>query len=168
MGSPFSTPQVEEQRGRWVPLAIAAAVILGVLIALFIVSRNTPKETGPAPEDPYRTNIQFSNLKLSQAQNFVGASVTYLEGDIANTGVKSVTGMQVECIFRNTMGQVVDRQTQPLMVIQQRPGYADAVPLAAQPLTPNMQTPFRLTFEHISADWNQGLPELRLIKINTK
>ena len=48
------------------------------------------------------------------------------------------------------------------------PSRADAISLSQQPLTPNMQKEFRLTFEHISADWNQGLPELRFTRIVTQ
>jgi hypothetical protein len=42
------------------------------------------------------------------------------------------------------------------------------VSLAQHPLTANMQAEFRLTFEHISADWNQGVPELRFVHITTQ
>lgn len=164
MGTPFSTPQVEERRS-WTPLAIGAAVIVvGVIVAL-ILSRSQPKPTGPVPEDPYSANLKVSDMKASEAKNFAGGSVYYLEGKIANNGPKTVTAATVEAVFRNSLGEIVDRQTQPLMVIEQRPGYDDAVSLGQHPLTPNMQTDFRLTFEHISADWNQGVPEIRFIRI---
>ncbi|HUN89361.1 MAG TPA: hypothetical protein VMU28_11245 [Terriglobales bacterium] len=167
MGTPFSTPHVEERRS-WAPMAIAAGVIvLGLVIAL-VLSRTQPKPTGPVPEDPYASNIKVMDVHASQAQNFAGGSVYYLEGEIANTGSKSVTGATVEAVFRNALGEVVDRQSQPLTILQQRPGYTDSVSLAQHPLTANMQDQFRLTFEHISADWNQGVPELRFIHIETQ
>jgi len=149
-------------------MAIAAGVIvLGLVIAL-VLSRTQPKPTGPVPEDPYASNIKVMDVHASQAQNFAGGSVYYLEGEIANTGSKSVTGATVEAVFRNALGEVVDRQSQPLTILQQRPGYTDSVSLAQHPLTANMQDQFRLTFEHISADWNQGVPELRFIHIETQ
>ena len=104
-------------------------------------------------------------MKASEARNFAGASVYYLEGKIANNGTKMVTGATVEAVFRNALGEVVDDQKQQLMILEERPGYTDAVPLAQHPLTANMQMEFRLTFEHISADWNQGGPEIRFIHI---
>jgi Protein of unknown function (DUF2393) len=168
MGSPFSTPQIEESRSRWIPLAVGAGVILVVLAAIFVFSRNQPQNTGPAPEDPYASNLRIMNLNLSQAENFVGGNVTYIHGQIANMGDKTMTGATVEVVFRNMMGQVVDRQTQPLMLVTQMPNYVDSTTLDKHPLTPNTQKEFRLTFEHISADWNQGLPEMRFIKINTR
>jgi len=167
MGTPFSTPQVEERRS-WMPVAIGAAVILIGLIVAFLLSRNQPKPTGPLPEDPYSAYLKVSDMKASEAKNFAGSSVYYLEGNIANSGPKTVTGAIVEAVFRNSLGEVVDDQKQQLMIIVQRPGYADAVPLAQNPLTPNMQADFRLTFEHISADWNQGVPEIRFIGLTTR
>jgi hypothetical protein len=167
MGTPFSTPQVEERRS-WAPLAIAAGVIVLGLLIVFVLSRTRPQATGPAPEDPYAANLKVMDVHASQAQNFAGGSVYYLEGQIANTGPKTVNGTTVEAVFRNALGEVVDRQTQPLTILEQRPGYTDSVSLAQHPLTGNMQDQFRLTFEHISADWNQGVPELRFIRISTQ
>ena len=167
MGSPFATPHVEESR-KWLPLAIGAGVIIVVLALVFVLSRNSNQNTGPVPEDPYASNLKIMDVHLSRAENFAGGNVTYIQGQIANTGSRSVTGATVEVVFRNTLGEVVDRQSQTLTLIQERPGYVDSVSLAQHPLTPNMQHEFRLTFEHISADWNQGLPELRFTKINLK
>ncbi len=168
MGSPFSTPQVEESRGPLVPAVIAAAGIAILVVIVVLISRSHPQNTGPAPEDPYSSNIKIMDLHLSRAENFAGASVTYIEGQIANMGSKTISGATVEAVFRNTLGQVVDRQSQGLTLTQERPGYNDAINLKQHPLGPNGQHEFRLTFEHISADWNQGLPELRFTKISTE
>jgi hypothetical protein len=167
MGSPFSTPQVES-RDRWIPVAIGGGIILVVIAAIFFFGRAKPSATGPAAEDPYSSNLQLSDLKMSQAENFVGGNVTYLEGRISNTGSKTITGITVEAVFRNTLGEVVDRQAQSLVLIDRRPDFVDVVNLAGRPLTPNMQHEFRLSFEHISADWNQGLPELRVLKVSAQ
>jgi hypothetical protein len=80
-----------------------------------------------------------------------------------------VTGATVEAIFRNSMGQVVQRETQPLMLYHTGlAGFPDVAPLSAAPLMPNQTRDFRLTFERISADWGQGFPELRFVKITTQ
>jgi hypothetical protein len=167
MGTPTFTPQVEE-RHSWMPLAIGAAVVVLILAVVFALSRSQPQASGPAPEDPYAANLKVMDVRASQAQNFAGGNVYYLEGEIANLGAKTVTGATVEAVFRNSLGEVVDRQTQPLTIIEQRPGYNDSVNLGQHPLTPNMQAQFRLTFEHISADWNQGVPELRFLRISSQ
>ena len=167
MQEPFSQP-AEESRGEWVPLAIGAGVILLIVAAVLFLSRNRKEQTGPPPEAPYASNLPISGLKMSQAQNFVGAQVTYLDGKIANSGSRVVNGIAVEAVFRNSLGEVVGRESQPLMLLEERPGYDDAVSLSKHPLMPNESQPFRLTFEHISNDWNQGLPELRVMTVDFK
>ena len=162
-GDVFS-PRQEEKR-RWLPLAIGALIVVVILAALLILGR--PAKQAPAPAlDPYSDNLRISGLKLSAATNFVGASVSYLDGKITNGGSKTMTGATVEAIFRNSMGQVVQRETLPLMLYHTGlAGFPDVAPLSAAPLMPNQTRDFRLTFEHISADWDQGYPELRMVRI---
>ena len=168
MGSVFSQPNIEPEGRRWVPVAIGAAVIVLVLASVLIFGR--PKEVaGPAAIAPYAEYLQTGDLKLSAAENFVGASVSYLDGKIANVGTKTVTGITVEAVFRNTLGEVVQREPVQLKLNHTGlAGFPDVAPLSAVPLTPNTTRDFRLTFEHISADWNQGYPELRFTQVTTR
>lgn len=168
MDGPFSQAPAEQERGRWVPLAIGAAIIVIVLAVIFVFYRNPQRPAGPAPEDPYASNLRLSDLGLKEAHNFAGGSITYVEGKVANLGSRTVTAISVEAVFRNSLGEVVGRETVPLRVLQERPGYTDVISLAANPLTPNEEQEFRLAFEGISADWNRGIPELRIINVGTK
>jgi hypothetical protein len=166
-GGVFS-PQVEEEGRKWLPLAIAAVIIMVALAAILIFGRPA-KQPAAAAIDPYAEYLLISDLKLSTAANFVGVSVTYLDGKITNVGSKTVTGATAEAIFRNSMGQVVQREAQPLMLHHTGlAGVPDVAPLIAAPLMPNQTRHFRLTFERISADWGQGFPELRFVKITTQ
>jgi hypothetical protein len=137
MQEPFSTPSEPESHGEWIPLAIGAGVILIVLAGVFFLSRHRNENSGPPPEAPYASNLQITDLHMSQAQNFVGAQVTYLEGKIANSGSRTVNGIVVEAVFRNSLGEVVGRESQSVMILEQRPGYEDAVSLKQHPLQPN-------------------------------
>ena len=168
MQDPFSQPVEPEGHGEWIPLAIGAGVILVILAGVFFLSRHRNENSGLPPEAPYASNLQINDLHMSQAQNFVGAQATYVEGKIANTGSRTVNGIVTEAVFRNSLGEVVGRETQPLMFLEERPGYQDVVNLKQHPLQPNENQPFRLTFEHISNDWNQGLPELRVMRVDFK
>ena len=113
---------------------------------------------------PTLSNLQFSDLHLSKATNFVGGEVTYVEGKISNLGLQTVVGAQVEIVFRNSLGEIVQKETQPLRVSQVQLGQPDDVALSPTvPLTSNQTRNFRFAFEHVSADWNQGYPELRVI-----
>jgi hypothetical protein len=168
MGSVFSTPNVEPEGRGWLPLAIGAVAIVLVLAAILIFGR--PKAApAQATIAPYSEFLQIGDLKLSAAENFVGGSVSYLDGKIANVGSQAVTGITVETIFRNSLGEIVQREPHQLMLYHTgMAGFPDVAPLSAVPLTPNTTRDFRLTFEHISADWNQGYPELRFTQVTTK
>jgi hypothetical protein len=148
-------------------IAVAAiAVVIGIVYAL---SRSPGGSRGASQGAPlYAANLQVQDLRLSTAENFVGGRVTYLEGKMANNGDKSVTGAQLETVFRNTLGEVVDRQEQPVRVEAAPLGHQDWVSLNVSPLGPGRVASFRLTFEHISADWNQGYPELKFTSVQTK
>jgi hypothetical protein len=170
-GTFFPTPQQTEERGmRWVPIAIGAGIVIVVVALLVIFGRNPqpPEQEPPQPE--YASSLHITDLRLSAAENFVGATVSYLDGKIANVGDKTVTDCRIQAIFRNSMGQVVQKETQPLNVLLTRPGfgYPDLVSLATAPLTPNQTREFRLTFEHISDDWDRGYPELRVLSLTLK
>jgi hypothetical protein len=168
MGSLYQqAPREEESRSR--PLIIAAALIVVVGVAIWLYGRHAkPPASTQVAEAPYASNLHISDLHLSTAQNFVGGEVTYLEGKIANTGTQTVTGAQVQAIFRNSLGEVVDSPVVPLQVQATTLGRTEFVPLNRAPLTPNQQVEFRLTFEHISSDWNMGFPELRVVGATTK
>jgi hypothetical protein len=165
--SPFSQRPAEPQRN-WMPLIVGAALVALVVGALVVLSGRPSQQGGDLPTDPYAANLAITDPHLSSAHNFVGSTVYYIEGRIANTGDKTVSGVRMEAIFRNSLGQVVQKEVQPIMLLHTRPGYEDAIPVSAAPLAPNTQRDFRLSFEHISADWNQGYPELRIVKVNTK
>jgi hypothetical protein len=171
-GAFFPEPQhADEGKRRWLAVGAGAAVVVVIVVALVVFGRNpqagAPKE---APQPEYAVNLHISDLKLSAAENFVGGSVNYIDGKITNAGDKTVAGCRIEAVFRNSLGQIVQRETQPLMILQVRPGYGyqDLTPLSSAPLLPNQVREFRLTFEHISADWDHGYPELRVVSLNLK
>ncbi len=150
------------------PVVIGAGALALVLMGIWVFGRPKP-QTGPPATDPYAEYLQVGDLKLSAAENFVGGSVSYLDGKIANVGSSTVTGITVEAVFRNSMGEIVQRESLPLKLYHTgMAGFPDVAPLSAVPLTPNTTRDFRLTFEHISADWNQGYPELRFTTVTTQ
>jgi hypothetical protein len=105
---------------------------------------------------------------MSTAQNFVGASVTYIEGTVSNRGDKTVGHAVVQVTFQDSMGQVAQAETVPLYVVDSSGPYPNPVDLTASPLAPGQAKPFRLTFEHVSADWNQAYPQLQVSDVSVK
>src|SRR3954468_3387325 len=105
---PDDAPQFEPQsqqithatpRG---PMIVGALVVLLALGALILAGRNA-RSTAASAVDPYVKNFQLPDCKLSQAENFVGGNVTYLEGKVTNAGNKRVSGAQVRVIFKNSL-----------------------------------------------------------------
>jgi Protein of unknown function (DUF2393) len=132
------------------------------IIALIL--REKPRAVAAPP--PYAANLKFSDLKMSQAQNFVGANVTYVDGTIANTGDKTVSRAVVRVTFQDPYGQVAQIETVAIRLLQTSGPYPDTVDLASSPLPPGQSKMFRLTFEHLSEQWNQAYPGLKIVDVS--
>jgi hypothetical protein len=159
------TPGAQEPDHSRVFIVVAIAVVVGlVLIAAFLLRE--PTRTAPQIP-PYASKLKISDLKMSQAQNFVGASVTYIDGNISNSGDKIVSHTVVRVTFRDSYGQVAQIEEVPIKLLQTSGPYPDTVDLAAAPLAPGQTKPFRLIFEHVSEQWNQAYPELQIVAVTT-
>ncbi|HUS18433.1 MAG TPA: DUF2393 family protein [Terriglobales bacterium] len=176
MAEPLSSaPQHEPSRGPWLGLGIGALIVVGIISYLVYASRSSPTRherraevMQSAPADPYAANLPIAEIKMFEAENFVGGKAVYVEGKITNTGDKTVTGATVEGTFKNSLDQVVQRENHNLMVIQAREPAVDVVALSAAPLKPGESKEFRMTFEHISADWNGQYPQVAVKLVTTK
>jgi hypothetical protein len=166
-------PQAEESRGPWLGLGIGFVIIVAIIGALVYSSRKSETRQSAQPAvmqsaaaaDPYAANLKISDVSMSAAENMLGGEVTYIEGKVTNTGDKTVTGATVEVTFKNSLDQVVQRQTEPLWIVQRR---EPAIDVAVVPIKPGDTREFRLSFEHISADWNRQFPDLRITVVTTK
>jgi len=160
------SPLSEANEYNWRPILVGVAAVLVVIGLIAWFMRSQPKSAAGPP--PYAANLKLSDLKMSQAQNFVGATVTYVEGTVANAGDKTVTHAIVHVVFQDAMGEVAQIENVPLQVVQTTGPYLDAVDLSSSPLAPGQSKPFRLTFEHVSAEWNQAYPELQVSDVAVK
>lgn len=167
---PSPSPPKEEGGFPWLAMGLAVVLLGAVVGAAFLVSSRRPAPAPPAAEvsplHPYAAQLRLSDPQMSTAQNFVGATVTYLELKVSNTGDRAVSGATVESVFRNSLGELVQRESQPLVYIHARQPYTDTSDLRASPLKPGETREFRLTFDHISADWNREFPELRITAVS--
>lgn len=159
-------PTVEERETNWRAIGIGIAVVVAIVVILIIVSRTEQKASSGPP--PYASNIKFTDLKMSAAENFVGATVSYIDGKASNAGNQTVTHVVVEVTFKDSMGQLAQRERVPLRVLQTSGPYPDAVDLTVSPLPPGQSKPFRLTFEGISSQWNHEYPQLRVVDVTVK
>ena len=160
------TPVSEEPDSSRRTIAIAVAVVIAVAVIAGVLLRSQPKTASGPP--PYAANLKLSDFKMSAAENFVGATVSYVDGTITNMGDKTATHAVVEVVFKDDMGQMAQREEVPLQVIRTNGVYPEPVDLSVSPLAPGQTQPFRLTFDSISAQWNRQYPEMRVTDATVK
>jgi hypothetical protein len=165
--SSLLNPGAEERTPTRRIALLAVALIIVIAGVLLLISRGE-RRLEPAAPDSYAASLQLSDLKMSAAQNFAGGTVTYVDGKVVNTGDKTVGGARVEVTFRNSLGEVVQRERVQLHVLQQTGNYTEPVDLALSPISPGHSKDFRLVFEHVSSDWDQREPEMRVTQVVTK
>ena len=114
------SPSIQERDSNRIPILVGMVLVVVIVGIIVLFSRGQSK--GNAAPHPYAANLKISDLKMSAAENFVGATVTYL----------------------------------------------DAVDLSTSPLAPAQSKPFRLTFEHVTDEWNHEFPELSVRDVSLK
>lgn len=156
----FGARNAQSDPRNWTPLIVGFVLVL-VVVALIAVMGRGKKEVAKSA-DPYATNLAVEQARLSQANNFIGATITYIDLTVRNNGARTVVGGAVQAVFRDSLGQVVQTETLPLraLVPHALGGEAEAADLAQAPLGPGQERTLRLTVEHISSQWNQALPDL--------
>lgn len=160
------TPKSEEIDSSRRTIAIAVGVVIAIAILFAFLLRSQAKSASGPPA--YASNLKLSDFKMSAAENFVGATVSYVDGTVTNSGDKAVTHAVVEVQFKDDMGQLAQREVVPLQVLKTNGPYPEAVDFGVEPLPPGQSTQFRLTFEGISAQWNHQYPDIRVTDVVVK
>jgi len=160
------SPPVEERDSSRLTIVIAVGAVIAVaLIAAFLL-RSQPKPSSGPP--PYAAYLKLSDFKMSAAENFVGHTITYVDGAIQNTGDKTVTHVVARVNFKDDMEQLAQREDLPMQVLKTSGPYPEAVDFNLSPLGPGQSKSFRLTFESISAQWNHQVPEIQITDVTLK
>ena len=162
---PVLSPQTNQSESRsWAPMAAGGAFVLLLVIVVVLLTRGG-RSTGGNPADPNLAKLQVSNLHMATAQNFAGGSVTYIEGKITNTTDRRVTGASVQVVFKNSLGEIAQKDTLPVTVLLPNVPYVDYGPIDRAPLAPAQARDFRLTLEHVSTDWDGQVPQVKVVSI---
>ena len=165
LGQP--TPMAEQERdSSRLIIMIAVTVVIGIALGAAFLLREPPK--APKAPSPYIAKLKLSDFKMSAAENFIGATVSYIDGTIANTGDRTVARVMVEVNFEDSLGQLAQREDLPLRVVRPNGAYSEPVDLNVAPLPPGQSAPFRLTFDSISAQWNHQYPDLTITDVTVK
>ena len=161
--APFGERRQEEQRN-WTPMIIGGVLVAVIVAAVVIIGRSSSDQSN-TKSDPYTQKLQLSNLHMATAENFAGGSVTYIEGNISNTGDKKVTGATVELLFKNSLGETSQKENSVVMVRLPNVPYVDYGAIQQAPLAPGQSRDFRLTLEHVTADWDGQVPQVRVVSV---
>jgi hypothetical protein len=146
-------------------IIIIVSIVLAGIVAFFVLAQHHAASSAGATSDratrlaqspeqkAYLASLVFANLRMSAADNFLGGTVTYLDGTVTNTGSKPVRRLDVELNFVDALNQVVLRE--------------DAHPLAkrATPLQPGETQTFRVSFDHMPLEWNQAPPSAKAVYV---
>ena len=171
---PGFIPSAENERRNWLPLGLAAAIILLVAVAVILsLDRGSARGKSTAtpinaPLDPYAGNLSLTRLAMSESSNLAGGKVTYLDGHIINQGARTVTAITVQVLFSDFAHEVAQNETQLLTLIIMREPYIDVGPVSAAPLTPGSEKEFRLIFDGVTPHWDGAYPEIRILRVETK
>ena len=165
--TPSSNSAAEGVERNWMPWIIALIVICCGLGLAFWLGRPAANSYGDGV-DPYAKSVALGNIQVSQASNFAGDQLTYVDGTIENRGNRTITAMTLQAAFPNEMGDAPQILQAPLSLVRSRDPYVDTQPISAAPLAPGKSQDFRLVFDNVSPMWNQSPPSLRIIDIGTR
>jgi hypothetical protein len=150
----------------WVPWIIAL-IVIGCALGVAFWLTHTPANSSGGP-DPYAKNVVLSNVRVSQASNFAGDQLTYVDGTIQNRGDRTITSMTLQAAFPNETGDAPQMLQAPLSLVRSRDPYVDTQPISAAPLPPGKSQDFRLVFDNVTPMWNQAAPPLRIVDLSTR
>ncbi|MGB6109575.1 MAG: DUF2393 family protein [Acidobacteriaceae bacterium] len=165
--NPSVNSAVEVADRNWMPWMIALVVICCGLGLAFWLGRPAANSNGN-PVDPYAKFVTLGNVQVSQASNFAGDQLTYVDGTIENRGNRTITSMTLQAAFPNETGDAPQILQAPLGLIRSRDPYVDTQPISAAPLSPGKSQDFRLVFDNVSPMWNQQAPPLRIVDLSTR
>jgi hypothetical protein len=156
----------------WLALGIAAAIVLAVAggLAFYFERGKSASTVTPisAALDPYAGSLAIGHVEMSEASSLAGGKTTYLDGQIANNGSRTVNGITIQVLFRDPAHEVAQNETQALQVIRTREPYIDTEPLSAAPLKPGGEADFRLIFDTVAQDWDGAYPEIRIVHVDSR
>lgn len=148
-------PDTAARRRFPAPLIAIAVLVLVVLVA-FVVYISLPNRktqaAGPSSEaTAYLSHLALSDVKMQAAENFMNQQVVEVAGKITNHGSRTISRLEVTCLFHDMSGRVIYQQRVPVV--------------EGGNFLPGQTRSFRLPFDTLPSDWNQAMPNLVIAQI---
>ena len=137
-------------------ISVAIAAVLAIVAWVMHARLTRPVVRPPlsAEAQAYLKQIAVTDIHMSAAETGLGSNVTYLDAQIKNNGARPVRTVDLDLTFVDMLNQVVLRRT------------AHPITSTAPPLQPGESRPFRVTFDYMPADWNQGPPAVTVTYVS--
>lgn len=146
----------ETARFPW-PVVSAAALMLAVVAGALILNRSqrAGEEAARhlpfgAAEQDYARHIRIGEARLSRATNMLHEEFIYVDAALSNEGTRALAGAEVTAEFRDSLGQVVLRETHRIAGPQGRP------------IAAGETREFQIALESVPSSWNRESPSLRV------
>lgn len=149
----------EDKKRFWISLAAGAGIVLILVAAIFLFTRQTGAPGAGAvehlpfgaEEQAYAAHIHFLGLQMSRAANFLNQEITYVTGQVSNDGVRTIREVEVTLEFHDPFNQVVLRETRALLGAPR-----------ARPLEGGQRRDFQVSLEHVPDTWNHQYPSIQV------
>lgn len=141
------------------PLAIVIllVVILGAAGFWYLDAKAKQPPPGPPPltaeARTYTRYLALSGVEMQAHTSYLNQQVVEITGNIQNTGDRKLDVVEINCIFYDPYGKVVQRERVP--IVSHKMGG----------LAPGETKSFRLPFDTIPEEWNQATPQLVIAQI---
>lgn len=139
-------------------LLILATVLLvaGAAFWFLFLKAAPPHQPGILTQEAktYTKHLGLSQVAMSAKESMMQSTLVEITGKISNGGDKSLSLVEINCVFYDPFGQVVLRERVPIV--------RSRGPL----LKPGETRDFRLPFDSIPQGWNQALPQLVIARID--
>lgn len=142
------------------PFRINAPLVIVLMLAVagiggFWYFASLPKDAArprPTTEEAkaYTKNLRLSDVQMKASVNFAGGDLVEITGNVRNGGDRTLTRVELTCIFYDPYGVEVARERLPIVKTKVSAGETRA---------------FRLPFEGIPGTWNQTMPTMVIASI---
>jgi hypothetical protein len=143
-----------------VAIVIGLVLVLG-LVGFLLLERasNAPPPpvaplSGEAREYVKNRNLRLADVEMKANESYLKQSVVEITGTIQNAGQRRVKTVEIYCVFKDSLDQVVKRAR--VAIVGDKNGGA----------APGETKPFRLAFDDIPESWNQATPDLVIAAID--
>ena len=153
----------EKTRARLrVPIPAVAGVIVLLLVlgawwAMDYYAQKHPPKPPTLTQDARAYvragHLQLGGVEMKAAESYLKQLVVEITGKITNSGDKTLTLVELNCVFYDPYGQVILRERVP--IVGRKTGA----------LPPGQTKSFRLAFDNVPGSWNHTMPQLVIAQI---